>query len=592
MYSLVRTVMVMVGALIIGGHGFAIDRDHGGAPPVRLGVFNGYLIRLFRPATTDSIVTTTAPVLGDGWAAVSSGVPREYRLVPRSERRVAGAAPTPAVAWEAVHDLRRLSGIERAEPLFEELPLLQQGPTLGPGECNPAWPGQWDVSTDGAALMDPMWSLGAQGANVIEAWRVLGARGKEGAGVAIGHPDTGYLDHPAIRGALLGRGFDFFGYRSSAIDRSEEGRLQWPGHGTRTASVIVGKRDFSLYPDDGTSRSISGVAPGARLMPLRVANRVVLLDRVTHDMGNLALAIHAAAIGDPNFVRRRADIISMSLGGAPSRSVLDALRVARARNVIVLAAAGNRVPGRQVVYPARYREVIAVGASNSRSAPWDGTSAGRAIVISAPGENVWVATRKRHDERDYDCVEMATGTSYAVATAAGVAALWLSHRADRLAAVPDRAEAFSTLAKETARQVDGWDVEKYGAGILDAHALLERWPVPNSVDDDEAPCDDLVALAALFSGGGAVTARDLLFGRSLRRRSRCDYVGHLADELAFLFVTDGAAAAALERFRERRAESGSLAALRRAVLLRRLSPRLRARLGAASEGEMAGYRLW
>ena len=137
-------------------------------------------------------------------------------------------------------------------------------------------------------------------------------------------------------------------------------------------------------------------------------------------MGDLALAIHAAAIGDPNFVRRPADVISLSLGGGPSRSVLDALRVAEARGVIVLAAAGNRVPLGAVVFPARYEEAIAVAASNVRSEPWEGTSGGDAVVITAPGESVWVATRKQRGNRIYDCVQTATGTSYAVAITAGV----------------------------------------------------------------------------------------------------------------------------------------------------------------------------
>ena len=591
MYSLCRAVMV--GSVLIGGHALAVDLDHGGAAPVRLGDFNGYLIRLSSPSSTDAVRTMTASVLGDGWAAVPSGIRLEYRLVPLTHVS-AGADSAPERAWETVHSLRRLAGIQRAEPLFDQLSLVQQDPSLFSGECkvrarpgqdierSPAWPGSWEASQDHEALRDPAWSLGIQGANVVEAWKLLGARGKEGAGVAIGHPDTGYLDHPSIEPALLGRGFDFFGYRSDAIDRSEEGRLQWPGHGTRTGSVMVGKRDFSLYPDEATSRSISGVAPAAKLMPLRVANRVVLLDRITHDMGNLALAIHAAAIGDPNFVSRRADIISMSLGGAPSRSVLDALRVAKAHNVIVLAAAGNRVPGRVVVYPARYEEVIAVAASNSHSEPWEGTSGGSTVVISAPGENVWVATRKRHGDNDYDCVEMATGTSYAVATTAGVAALWLSHRGDTLAAVRDRAQAFSALVKATARQVDGWDADEHGPGILDARALLDRWPPPVTGDGEGlTPCDDLVALSALFPTAGAISAHDLLFGRLVHRRYGCNYVGHLGDELAFVFVTDAIAAAALEVFRQRHAEPRALAALRGVVLTRTLSPSLRARLLAA-----------
>jgi subtilisin family serine protease len=95
------------------------------------------------------------------------------------------------------------------------------------------------------------------------------------------------------------------------------------------------------------------------------------------DMGNLAEAIGHAAGPDRSLVKRRADVISISLGGAPSRALREAVRRARLANVIVLAAAGNQV--RTVVWPARYADVIAVCRQATTTA-----SPGRARAVVRP----------------------------------------------------------------------------------------------------------------------------------------------------------------------------------------------------------------
>lgn len=350
----------------------------------------------------------------------------------------------------------------------------QRGPGSGAqwyGECSPEWAGPPSSPSSDGALKDPSWSLGERGANVVAAWKLTRARGE---GVAIAHPDTGYLPHPAVTAALVGRGFDYTSRRADAIDTADEGTLQWPGHGTRTGSVIAG-RLFEL-----PNHVMSGVAPAAGLMPLKIAHRVVLIDQLEYDMEQLARAIRAASIGDPNFVRQKADIISMSLGGVQRNAKLEAaLAIAEENNVIVLAAAGNQVPTRRVVYPARYANVIAIAASNYDSANWEFSSKGASIAVAAPGQNVWSAKYRLIEERPRSCIEPSSGTSYAVATTAGVAALWLSHHRQALSnrAYMDIPKTFKALASCTARPIKVDDPEAYGGGILDAAALL-REPLP------------------------------------------------------------------------------------------------------------------
>ena len=409
--------------------------------------------------------------LGETWTIDNvQGRPFEKELKPPAN--VPGGAPDPrprtaAAAWIGLHRLHATKVFTRVEPVLSR-PFPTQPGTATPwhGECEPAWSGMPKGEPADGAFTDSTWSLGPKGANVFEAWKL-----STGRGVTIAYPDTGYLLHPAVIPALLGRGFNFPALTNDALDTADDGVLQWPGHGTRTSSVILG-RPYAL-----SNHWISGASPAAELMPLKVAHRVVLVDWIDYDVDQVARAIRAAAIGDPNFVRRKADIISMSLGGPSNKDALkEALAVAEANNVIVLAAAGNQVPKREVVFPARFPNVIAVAASNYDGRNWDGSSKGPSIAFAAPGQNVWTAKHRAMGEQEYDCIEPSSGTSYAVATSAGVAALWLSYHRQALDARPDidRSKVFKALAKCTARPIDLPEDEQkqYGGGILNAAALL------------------------------------------------------------------------------------------------------------------------
>jgi hypothetical protein len=111
------------------------------------------------------------------------------------------------------------------------------------------------------------------------------------------------------------------------------------------------------------------------------------------------------------------------------------------------------------------------------------------VDVSAPGESVWVAAvdssvrppRFHHDRHH--------GTSFAVATLAGVAALWVAHHGygqiiERVGRSNVQA-AFLALLRAHGRRVppewseNGWD-RLYGAGIVDAYALLKA-PLPDQV---------------------------------------------------------------------------------------------------------------
>jgi subtilisin family serine protease len=307
------------------------------------------------------------------------------------------------------------------------------------------------------------WALDAVRAR--DAWALSpeeGGRGR-GEGIRIGHVDTGYSDHPELERAALDLTSDY-----DVIDNDDDARdplrraffavLDSPGHGTSTGSVIAGR-------EQGV---ISGVAPRATLVPFRAIMSVVqVLD------SDVARAVNLAR-------ERGCHVISMSLGGRGFIGLQEAIRTAVSDGLIVMAAAGNKVTF--VVAPASYPECLAVAATNCDSKPWPDSSRGAAVDISAPGESVWTA-RVDLETRPPRFVESRSdGTSYSVATLAGVAALWLAHHGpERIRRRYGRANvqaAFLALLHRHGHRVppdwisNGWQ-RMYGVGIVDAVGLLQ-----------------------------------------------------------------------------------------------------------------------
>lgn len=328
----------------------------------------------------------------------------------------------------------------------------------------------------------PGWSLGPQGANVLAAVGRFFGSGGAGRGVAIVQPDTGYRPHGATRGAYRpGSSWDFLANDDDPLDETDKGTVQMPGHGTRTGSVIISPLKFVLTT---ASRVwVSGVAPEATWIPARVTNRVTLIDRAEYDIDNVVSAIRHASGGNRSLIKRQADIITMSLGGTPKRELKEALEFAESNGVIVLAAAGNRT--KAVVWPASYDTVVSVAATNHQSTLWKDSAYLGGVKVAAPGEDVWTAVSDRTDSGFRDCVEPGSGTSYAVATMAGVAALWIARHAE----TPEFKElkyagkipaSFRMLLKArrspgeppvALRRPSDWN-DAWGPGIVDAERLL------------------------------------------------------------------------------------------------------------------------
>jgi serine protease len=346
-----------------------------------------------------------------------------------------------------------------ASELVDALGLVSCTPEISPGYHGPAE--NLNVGPESVGKLvsayclskltppaDALWSVKAVRAD--RAW-ALGAKGQ---GVLIGQPDTGVADHSEIANGLdLSKGIDLIKGSGPPVDplTAKGGN---PGHGTATSSVAVSR----------SAGVICGTAPDATLVPLRCVESVILLGGAA-----VAAAIdHARAQG--------CHVVTMSLGGPLEFPALRrAIERAVDAGMIVLAAAGNCVG--IVVYPAWDANVIAVAGTNQHGQRWTGSSHGAAVDIAAPGEHVWVARRSRPTDPNHTEVVPSEGTSFAVATTAGVVALWLSHHgvANVRAAAAARGVNVQALCRaalrQSARRPDGWP-NGLGAGIVDAEALI------------------------------------------------------------------------------------------------------------------------
>jgi serine protease len=313
---------------------------------------------------------------------------------------------------------------------------------------------------------------GPFGVNAPSAWDNVARAGRPGgSGVVVAVLDTGvaYADRgrfrrsPDLRGDRFVRGYDFV-----ADDRYPHDEN---GHGTHVASTIAENIDNGI--------GVTGLAFGAKIMPVRVLNRVGEGDSVA-----IARGIRFAA-------RRGVHIINLSFEfGTKVRAyeipdILDALGFAERKGVLVVGASGND-KARTVAYPARHGDVLSVGASTERGCLAAYSNQGPTLDIVAPGggrDADLPSDPNCHPFRaGRDIVQMTftagartfglpglyRGTSMAAPHVSGAAALVIASGVLGPRPSPGAIEA---RLKATARDLGppGPD-SRYGAGLIDAAA--------------------------------------------------------------------------------------------------------------------------
>ncbi len=237
------------------------------------------------------------------------------------------------------------------------------------------------------------------------------------------------------------------------------------GHGTGTLSILAGDRVGD--------RGILGGAPGADIVPLRIADTVMLLRTSA-----LAMAIRYAAFNE-------CAVASLSMGGWPSQAWADAVDEAYEKGLCLVAAGGNRFrpgPPRSLVYPARYPRVIAVTGAMADGSPYDDLDLGTMQGSFGPDsamESAIAAYTPNIPWAAYGCAELTRlngeGTSAATPQVAAAAALWIEHNKDVLPSDWKRVEAVRHALFSTAKSKSRADF--YGNGILQANDALDVAPI-------------------------------------------------------------------------------------------------------------------
>ena len=240
---------------------------------------------------------------------------------------------------------------------------------------------------------DPFFALakGSKSARLEAAWD-LGTGASSVIGAVL---DTGVdMQHPDLRTQVLA-GWDFVNRVADVRDDN--------GHGTAMCGLIGGALD---------GQGTVGVAPGARLLPIKVADALGLAS-----VADVAAGIDFA-------LSRGAKIVNLSLGTRVGNQALRAaIDSAVQRGALIVASAGND-PVHHEMFPAAYPGVLSVTTAGKDPVPtlgWEAPVA-EGIDVAAPGEEALTTLPG-------GVFGFVSGSSAAAAWTSGVAALCLSRNA-------------------------------------------------------------------------------------------------------------------------------------------------------------------
>jgi hypothetical protein len=423
--------------------------------------------------TATPLFTSIGPAPGLGAAA-----PATWRIL---EPAIALDGGSP---WDVCHDLLSQSfgiggdqSVEFAEPDFEQKwtsgSVAEQALAMT-GACE-ADPQEGGFPRD----PDPWWyqddAHGQFGRAVAALGEMEGQRR-----VRVAHLDTGY--DPAHRSLPRGlepglqRNFVDAARPHDAADRSE-GPFDNLGHGTGTLSILAGA------PPAAGARP--GAAPFVNVVPIRVADRVVLFH-------NSAIAqafdyVHGLCAMPDTEVQ----VLSMSLGGLASQAWAEAVNALYEAGVVLVTAAGNNyshLPTRNIVYPARFQRVIAACGVMANQVPYadlPGLQMEGNYGPQSKMETALAAYTPNVPWAKFGCPGIVRfngkGTSAATPQVAAAVAIWLQQHQARWAALPEkwmRVEAVRHALFGTADAGQGGarPDQRLGMGALRAFDALQVWP--------------------------------------------------------------------------------------------------------------------
>lgn len=207
-------------------------------------------------------------------------------------------------------------------------------------------------------------------------------------------PEIGLIDTAVDlkHAALKGQTIDLVEIPRNGLPASR------PDHGTAIAALLAGRGDSET----------PGLLPSAKI----VAVDAFSFDGTNNDRTDVVSLVQALEA----LVERRVRIINMSLSGPPNSVLLQAIKAAQAKGILIIAAAGNSGPGAEPSYPAAYDGVIAVTAVDKQRKVYSRATRGPYVDLAAPGVGIRTVSTT-------GTTVLRSGTSYAVPYITAAAAL-------------------------------------------------------------------------------------------------------------------------------------------------------------------------
>jgi len=324
---------------------------------------------------------------------------------------------------EVLKEYNNNADIEYAEPDYlQELHYLPNDPYF--------YTKQWNLHNDSIYNGSYYADIDAP-----EAWDIT--RGNNETTIAI--VDTGIqTDHPDLSSNII-PGYD--------IADNDPDPSDFVGHGTHVSGIAAATTDNWL--------GIAGVCPDCNIMPIKVSTGTYNLIFQSNVINGIVYAVDNGA-----------DVINISIGGDGSNAYRDAILYAYNAGKVIVASVGNDSSD-YIYYPAGYKEVIAVGASDNKDKRSFYSNYGFHVDVTAPGTVI------------YSTCTAGTwcdkfGTSMAAPHVAGVAGLLLSNNPTLS---PDQVKWHIELgaldqAGDSAEDSPGWD-KYHGWGRINAYNAFQ-----------------------------------------------------------------------------------------------------------------------
>ncbi len=279
--------------------------------------------------------------------------------------------------------------------------------------------------------MSEVYNWGMQDLKIPSAHQIT-----QGEGIKIGVIDSGKCEHFDVKeNVARARNFST---SDTLNDRA--------GHATFVAGIIAAAKN-----DEG----IIGVAPKSKLYFAKALD-----DARTGGPSNLVRSIKWC-------MKQKVDIISISAGMFfDFKPLQKTIKDAYNRNIVIVAATGNTSKRHyDVAFPARYPEVIGVGAYDKKHEVAKFSSRGTNVMCAMPGVNVY-STWLHHQ------FTKSSGTSFAAPYMSGICALILAkHRQDPNSKTPCETpkQMMNHLKKYSVKL---GDAKSTGFGTIDLNSLL------------------------------------------------------------------------------------------------------------------------